>query len=526
MRLVESRRVTGPHLLLDRPGAAAEIELEPGDDVVGLCERAGEVVRALGWTWAPVVRAWPGGVSIAFEAPEDQLETASYVFDHLIDGAPSLDELRTGGEVERKPQLVAFLAAVRARGLPVFWEDGGVTVGLGANGQTWPLDALPDPATVGGGRIPFALITGTNGKTTSTRLLARMAREAGYITGNTSSDGVVVGDDTVQRGDWTGPGATRQVMRDQRVGFAVLETARGGLMRRGLAVVGADAALVTNVSDDHLGEWGITDLASTAQMKLVVAKGLRPGGVLVVNQACAPLAEAAAPLHPVWFGVEPGPDRAAYVEDGWIVVDGWPLVALANVPITLGGAARFNVENVLGASLVACRVGLDRGAIVRALRGFLPTPHDNAGRMNVFDWHGAKVIVDFAHNPDGVRQLGVVLRALPAQRRLVLLGQAGDRRTEDVASLVREVCAVGFDRYQLKELPEHRRGKLLGEVPAALRALLVEYGVPAEQIADPPDDGELAAVHSALAWSQPGDLLLLLVHEQFEDVVALLSGAA
>lgn len=523
MRLVESRRVTGPHLLLDRPGAAAEIELEPGDDVAGLCERAGEVVRALGWAWRPVVRSWPGGVSIAFEAPEDQLETASYVFDHLIDGAPPLEELRAGSAAERKPHLLAFLSAVRARDLPVFWDDGGVTVGLGALGRTWPLDALPDPESVDGDRVPFVLVTGTNGKTTSTRLLARMAREAGYTTGNTSSDGVVVGDDTVQRGDWTGPGATRTVMRDPRVGFAVLETARGGLMRRGLAVVGADAALVTNVSDDHLGEWGITDLASTAQMKLVVAKGLKPGGVLVVNQTCAPLAEAAGPLHPVWFGVEPAPDRAAYVEDGWVVVDGEPLVALADVPITLGGAARFNVENVLGASLVACRVGLDRGAIVRALRGFLPTPHDNAGRMNVFDWNGAKVIVDFAHNPDGVRQLGAVLRALPAARRLVLLGQAGDRRPEDVASLVREICAVGFDRYQLKELPEHRRGKQLGEVPAALKALLIGFGVAPAQIADPPDDGELAAVRSALAWSRPGDLLLLLVHEQFDEVVALLS---
>jgi UDP-N-acetylmuramyl tripeptide synthase len=520
MRLLESRRLTGPHLLLDRAGAAAEIALEPGDDVAALVEAARLVVEGLGWPWRPARRDWTGGVSLAFEAPEDQLDTAAWVFDHLIDGEPTLDGLAAMATAERRPALLALLAEAAAAGLPALWDEHGLTLGLGARGRTWPLDALPDGVPDDVGRVPFCFITGTNGKTTTTRLVSRMVREAGLRSGHTSSDGVCIGSETVERGDWTGPGAARRVLRDGAVDVAVLETARGGLMRRGLVVTGADVVVVTNVSEDHLGEWGIEDLAATAQMKLVVAKGLRPGGALVCNAECAPLVEAAAPLGPLWFGVEPAADRAAFVRDGWIVAHGEPLVPLAEVPITLGGAARFNVENALAAALVGLGLGLPRAAVAAGLRGLRPDVADNAGRMNVLPYRGATAIVDFAHNPDGVRQLGAVVRALPAARRLVVLGQAGDRRDEDVIGLVDAIVAIGFDRIVLKDLPDHRRGKAPGEVPARLRALLRERGVRDDQLDEGPD--ELDAIERALAWSQPGDLLLLLVHERFDEAVARL----
>ena len=523
MRLEESRRITGPHLLLAAPGAGAEVWLEPGEDWSAPWARVRAAVEALGWPWRPGVRTWPGGVSLAFEAPEDQLETAAWVFDHAFEGAPPLAQLQADAAREAKPALLAFLAAVRARGLPVFWDEDRVTVGLGQHARTWSIDALPDPHTVEGGRVPLCFVTGTNGKTTTTRLVARMAQEAGYITGNTSSDGVVVAGETVKKGDWTGPGAARQVLRDDRVGFAVLETARGGLMRRGLAITGADAAIVTNVSDDHLGEWGIVDLAGTAEAKLVIARGLRPGGVLVANAGSAPLAAAAAPLGPVWFGYDPGPERAAWHEDGWLMLDGAPLLRVEEIPITFGGAARFNVENALGAALLARVMGIDRAAIVRALRAFRPTPEDNAGRMNVVDLGGVTAVVDFAHNPDGIRQIGPVIQALPARRRVIVLGQAGDRRDEDVAALVDEVVRVGFDHVVLKELPEHRRGRAVGEVPAMLRSLLLARGFPASEIDEEPD--ELPAVERALAWAEAGDLVLLLVHEHYDAVMERLRGA-
>jgi UDP-N-acetylmuramyl tripeptide synthase len=519
MRLVESRRITGPHLLLDRPGAGAEIELDEGDRLDDVLDRARAACATLGFPTDVVARRWPGGVSVAIEAPLDALETAAWVFDHAVEGSPDLPELLRRREAEANPALVAFVDAVRRRGLPVFWDEDGVTVGLGARGQTFPLDRLPPPESVEGGGIPFCFVTGTNGKTTTTRLIARIAREAGFVVGHTSSDGVVVAGIARHRGDWTGPGAARQVLRDTSVDFAVLETARGGLMRRGLAVTGAGAAIVTNVSDDHLGEWGICDLPSTAEMKLVVAKGVRAGGALIVNQGCAPLADVARARSPIWFGYDRGSERAAFFEGGWFHLGGAPLVAAADVPITLGGAARFNVENALGAALVAQQMGIATEHIVAGLTSFNPSPRDNAGRMNVFDHRGARVIVDFAHNPDGVRQLGAVVRALPGVRRLVVLGQAGDRRPRDVEALVDEICAIGFDRIQLKELPEHRRGKAIGEVPRMLRGMLEARGVSADVILDPPADGELAAIDAALQWAQPGDLVLLLVHEQFDDVV-------
>jgi cyanophycin synthetase len=454
------------------------------------------------------------------------LETAAFLFDHLLLGEPDWAGVLALQAAADAPRLRAVLALARQRGVPHLWDEDGLTLGLGVHARTWPLDALPADEEVVKERVPFCFVTGTNGKTTSTRLVAHIARVAGFVPGHTSSDGVVIGESAVQRGDWTGPGAARRVLRDPRVTFAVLETARGGLMRRGLAVMGADAALVTNVSEDHLGEWGICDLAATAEMKLVVARGLRPGGVLVVHGACAPLAEAARALAPVWFSVDPAacpaPPRA-YVADGQIVLDGEPLLPVADVPITLGGAARFNVENVLGAALLARVMGLPRAAIAEGLRTFLPTPEHNAGRMNVLTWRGAHAVVDFAHNPDGVRQLEPVVRALGAGgRRLVLLGQAGDRRDEDMAALVDAVVQIGFDRIQLKELPDHLRGRAPGEIPATLRAALEARGVAPSAIADAPDGGELAAVEAALAWSRPGDLLLLLAHEHPAEVVARL----
>ncbi|HMV70032.1 MAG TPA: cyanophycin synthetase, partial [Myxococcota bacterium] len=303
---------------------------------------------------------------------------------------------------------------------------------------------------------------------------------------------------------------------------AVLETARGGLMRRGLAVTGADAAIVTNVSDDHLGEWGIDDLLATAEAKLVVARGLRPDGVLVVNAGCAPLAEVAAPLQPLWFGYDPGPGRVAFHHGGWIVLDGQPLVRVDEVPITFGGAARFNVENAIGAALLAHVMGVNRVAIARALRAFQPTPEDNAGRMNVLDVGGVTAVVDFAHNPDGIRQIGPVVRGLPARRRAIVLGQAGDRRDEDVLALVDAVVELGFDHVILKELPEHRRGRAVGEMPAILRRRLVERAFPEAEIEEV--DDELPAVDRALAWAAPGDLVLLLTHERYDDVIRRLRG--
>lgn len=304
---LDTRRITGPHLLLPGPGAAAELRFAPGEDAQAWLGRwrlrAAALSAALGWRAEVAVRPWAGGASVGLTAPPDLLELACAVVEAAAaEGEPPLEALRARAEAEARPALRAAYAAATARGLPCFDDDEGFTAGLGARGCTWPLDALPDAAAlaqaVGAqgplGSIPVAQITGTNGKTTSSRLLAHIGAVAGLLSGHTSSDGVVVAGQTLHRGDWTGPGAARLLLRDPRVQLAVLESARGGLMRRGLPFVGTWAAAVTNISADHLGDWGLLTLEDMAEAKCVIARALRPEGVFL-TRAEDPHLEAALP---------------------------------------------------------------------------------------------------------------------------------------------------------------------------------------------------------------------------------------
>ena len=535
MRIEESRRITGRHLLLAGTGAAAELFFAPGDDeealLAGIRGRAERLAERLGWedAWL-VVRRWPGGASIALPAPIDQMEPAASLLEWAATGEPTEEAVVAEAERKALPALRLLLGRTLARGVPAFYDDDGFTAGLGRHAETWPVSALPsvvDPATHGG--IPFVYVTGTNGKTTTTRLLARIGREAGLVSGHTSSDGVVVQGEWVEKGDWTGPGAARMLFRRPEVELAVLETARGGLLRRGLVLDGAAAAIVTNISDDHLGEWGIDDLAAMAEAKLVVARAVTAGGRLIVGAEAGPLTSAVERLQAdrpdlkVRRFSATGPADAT-VSEGWLVVQGRPLLPVREIPITLGGAAVYNVQNALAAALCAAELGLPDAAIVAALRGFRPSPEDSLGRTNLFSLGGAHVLLDFAHNPDGVRRIGELSRGLVATvapgRRLVLVGLAGDRTDAIREAFVDEVLAIPPDLIALKELPEHWRGRAEGEMPALLRAAFEVRGFPSTQLLDVPDEREAAA--RLLDLAAPGDLVLLFVHEQVESVLALL----
>ena len=530
----EIRRVTGRHPLLPGAGAAAELW---GDDVsatlTALAPRLAEAQRAVGGEGTITLRPWPGGASVAFEAPVDVLDQAVLALEWALgeeDLAP-LGEIAAQAEAARSPALRALLAAAEALKLPAFFDDEGLTVGLGARGHTWALDALPSPAdlpSLGLGRIPFVFVTGTNGKTTSARALARIASEAGLVAGNTSSDGVVVRGEWIERGDWTGPGAARTLLRHPELTFAVLETARGGLLRRGLALSGADGALVTNVSDDHLGDWGLFTLEDMAWAKATVVEGVRPGGAVVVNAGC-PLCQAAvaarlpAGVRQLRFTSSLDPSAAAWVHDGQLWLGDGPLAPLDELPITLGGLASHNVENALGAAALAAAVGLPRHAIAAGLRGLRPNVAESRGRLNLFRVGGAWALVDFCHNPDGMRRIAALARAWPAERRLVLLGQCGDRSQDQLSALVRETLAAGPDRVIVKELPRHLLGRAPGEMTAVFSALLRAQGLPAEGLAHAPNEHD--AVAQALAWARPGDLLLLLIHEELDATLAALTAA-
>jgi len=526
VEIQDSRRLTGPSLLLARPGAILDVAC-PEEDLPDLIRRWEEEVRralgAVGWAEEELAtRSFPGGASLAMTAPADALYAATEVNEWAFlaarsrlrgGGAPDLtaaaERLRREIADEVDPALLGLRDEAERRGV-LFLADGErVTVGSGVGSRTFDADDLPAPEDVDWGTVhdvPLAVVTGTNGKSTT--------------------DGVVVGGETVEEGDYSGPEGARRVLRDERVETAILETARGGLLRRGLAVTRADAALVTNVSEDHLAEWGVTDLGTLVRAKLVVHRVVPPDGRLVLNAEDPELVLRAAAIdRPLaWFAldgangtvrrhVDRGGD-AAWLDGDTLVLarDGGAeaVLAASEVPIALGGAARYNVANALAALLVGSRLGFDTGALAEGLRRFTGSAAENPGRGNVFDLGGVRAIVDFAHNPHGCRALLSMAAALPAERRLVVLGQAGDRTDDAIRELARIVWRARPDRIVLKEMAEDLRGREPGEVPALFEGEFRRLGVPSGTVTRAAS--EIEAVREALRWAKPGDLLLLLSH--------------
>lgn len=522
----EARRIGGRHLLLDGCGAAVDVRPEDVDSVVATAKRG---LERLGWSGAPALHRHAQAVTVAIPAPPDGADVAVDLLDWAIGGGDDvgLDEIAESAPDRMNPRYRALVEAFP--GL-VFEGEDLVTIGHGAHARSHPPDELPTVEEAGTPRgVPMVWITGTNGKTTTTRLLAALASAAGLTVGRTSSDGVVIGEETVERGDWTGPGATRRVLRDPRVQFAALETARGGILRRGLALDGADVAIVTNVTPEHLGEWGVDDLDTMARAKLVLAKGLRRGGTLIVPAVSPPLAHVLPEilrerpdLRVLNFASVPRLPRP----DGWADAKylhiGDDRVPLDEIPITFNGTARHNVENALCATLAALAIGIPGDAISRGLRAFHPTVAENPGRMNTFRLpNGALAVLDFAHSPDGLARIAETIRRWPRSRRTLLIGQAGDRSDQDLHDFGAQAGLLSPHRVVLKEVTKRLYGRSLGEVPRHLLRGLVDGGVPANHIVGHAPD-ELTGVKMALHGATRDDVIVLLLHETLLDVVTIL----
>jgi cyanophycin synthetase len=563
MRLVDSRRLTGPNLQTLGPAALAEVAWDPGEDAeLAVAAWRREVARlheALGWP-APaevVARRFTGGAALCFTAPPDLLLVATEVNEYAVaragagwDGEfSSLEEalgcLRARTAEEAQPALRALWQAAAARGVFFLYGEGELTLGAGRRSRSYRIDVLPRVDEVPWaelGQVPVAFITGTNGKTTSARLLAHMARAAGRTPGLTSTEGIVVGGALVEEGDWTGPGGARAVLRRPEVDLAVLEAARGGILRRGLGVTRADAALITNVAPDHLGEYGVDDLATMAAVKAVIGRVVR--GRVVLNAADPELVALAGSFaaQVVYFAVEAehavvrahrarGGEAWVMREHALVRVVGEEvtrIVGVDEVPIAYGGAALYNVENALGAAAVGAGLGIPMEALRAALRSFGADPEDNAGRGQLEVVGGVRVLVDFGHNPDGVRAVMGLCAALrerpPGGRFTVILGLPGDRREEDFGKVAEEVAAGRPDRVLVHDLPGYLRGRAAGEVPGLLRTALLGCGMAADQVVWAV--GETAALEQTLGTARPGDFVLILAHIEGDGVRSALRAHA
>ncbi len=571
MLLVDARRLTGPNHMARAPLVLVEISLEPAEALeIVLSAYLGELWRvrhALGLPTSvtPVVRPHQGGAVIGYEAPIDEMlactemsEWAALSATELLAGRepfalePRLAEIETILARDRNPRLLALAAEARRRDLPFLWDDLEVSVGTGHLCASFSIASIPAVADVPWdtlGAIPVALITGTNGKTTSSRLLARVATEAGFRVGTSSTSGISIGSEIIEEGDWTGPAAARRILRRKDVELAVLETARGGILRRGLAIEACDAALITNVSDDHVGGYGIDDLDAMTAVKGVVAEAVRETGAAVLNARDPNLVRLAQRLSSrvIFFADLDAGDPAtrsvvtrhraggheAVVARGGEVV--WArgdeevvLLRVDAAPITFDGFARYNVENILGVIAAARALGIKDDAIVRGVRGFGTA--DNPGRGELVDLGGVRVLLDFGHNPDGVRAVLALVAALRAGhghgegRLTVVTGCAGDRREREIEEIARTVLEALPDRVIVRDLPDYLRGRALGEVPALFERAFRELGLPEGAFSIVPT--EVDALRSALHDARPGDFIAVLVHLDHAEVHAFLEERA
>ncbi|HSG41009.1 MAG TPA: Mur ligase family protein, partial [Thermoanaerobaculia bacterium] len=492
MNLLDSRRLTGPNLLLNGPGAALEVSLTPEEaasTIHAWREQARRLLDAVGWNNEEVAsRSYPGGASLAISAPIDALYAATELNEaawmaavaggDLADVPRVAERLRAEIAREANPALIALRDAAAARGISFLWDDYEASVGLGTGSVTWPVEALPDPDAVDWSAvhdIPVLLITGTNGKTTTVRLLASMVSAAGRVVGVTSTDRIEAGGEVIERGDFSGPGGARTLLRDRRVEVAILETARGGLLRRGLATSRADAALVTNIAADHLGDFGILDLRDLAEAKMVITKAVASQGRVVLNaddpELVAAARRVAAPV--VWFSLAPENPRvrnrlaaggeAAYLKDGNLILsrggEETLVISVSDFPIAFGGAARHNVANALAAIGMAGALGLSVETMAEGLRGVGTNSEDNPGRANLFERDGVRILLDYAHNPHGLKALLDLARSLPADRRLIVIGQAGDRDDEALRELAQIAWSFQPDHVIVKEMESLLRGR-------------------------------------------------------------------
>jgi cyanophycin synthetase len=374
-------------------------------------------------------------------------------------------------------------------------------------------------------RIPIAAITGTNGKTTTARMLAHIQKLAGHHVGLTSTDGVYIDGQRTVAGDMTGPVATRMVLSDPTVDVAVLEIARGGLLRAGMGVRHCDVGAVVNIKSDHLGLRGIGTLEQLAQVKRIVVEVARDTAILNADDPlCLKMADYTEANHLCYVTMDPthalvgehikAGGRGVVLESGIkgqmiTIYDRGahiPLLWTHLIPATLEGRAMHNVQNAMFAAAMGFSMGLKLEDVRHGLRTFDTTFFQAPGRMNIYDEHPFKVILDYGHNSAAVEAMcRLVERMEVTGRRICVLAAPGDRRDEDIAE-IGKIAAGSFDRYICRR-DDHLRGRKPDEVPHLLRDALLANGVSADQILVIPD--EQAAVDAALREAQPGDLVLI-----------------
>lgn len=528
-------------MIFDGPGSILDISCsaEEADLLIPVWQsNVEQMVAELGWDQPEIAsRKLLGGASMAFSAPIDALYAASAINEwawaasaHQLGSdiecpnfEQTAEEIRAAIAEEANPKLMQLIGDAASHRKTLLWDDDEVSVGLGSGAKTWPVREIPDELQWDSYHdVPVGLVTGTNGKTTTVRLATHIVRAAGMNVGLSSTDWISVNDRVIERGDWSGPGGARAVLREQDVDVAILESARGGLLRRGLGVDRANAALITNIAEDHLGDFGSQNLDELLDIKWIITRAVRASGTLILN-ADDRLLRSKAPEFDgklVWFSLSPDNDlinSAIANGDLCFILDGDALVMAeagekqqiclaGDIPITMGGAARHNIANSLSAAALTYCLGLPLDAISNGLKTMVQD--ENPGRCNIHEVDGKKVLIDFAHNPAAMNALFDMARAIPARRRALCFGQAGDRPEKLIREMTRDAWAIGLDQVMISELADYHRGREHGDVFAIIRDELQQCGASVSQIAH--HEEEMESFMAAMDWAEPGDLVIML----------------
>jgi cyanophycin synthetase len=503
--LTELRVLDGPNRFFSRPAVKVEFaSTEPGR-AAEVATRAGDAVRAL---YAALELQPP---RLTFRRSVDDLRAVvafpwrRRTISQAIGGAAARIAL---GRSNRRRELSSLRAIAHG-----------------------PRPALPIPT------LPIVAVTGTNGKSTTTRLVTHLLTAAGRRVGMTNSDGIYVDGSLVEAGDWTGFGGAARVLAEPGLDVAVLETARGGILLRGIGYERNDVSVVTNVSADHLGLNGVDTLDELAETKASVVRITRRDGWAILNADDPRVWKMRRETKARWYAVTLDPaspaiaesldraGRAAVYDNGWLVLHGAGrrparLVRAADLPVTFAGLSRYNIANALSAAAAADVLGLPRSKIAAGLRTFAQDAGANPGRMNLFERKGRFALVDFAHNEAGLIGLLEVARSLAGSHRVRLaLGTAGDR-TDEILVRLGELAAAADDLV-ICEKEHYLRGRDLAQMNELFRRGAAAGGYAGAVETYP---GELVALQALLSRARAGDVAAVMSHVERTDIFEWLAG--
>lgn len=556
-----SSRLLGQNRFFDVPGAVMDISLTENNQAVADLYQA-ELIKLLDLLpikdYSVKVQVFSSGVNIAMSYPYDLLMVACDILDwvwydvvDLLDKELAINlersQRRFKARIKDNQQLLLrrIYDKARKKQLNFLVHDDLLILGSGVTQFRTKLNLISKISDIPWkqiANIPCVLITGTNGKTTTTRLTEFICRRAKLKSGYCSSDWVMVNGKQVINGDLSGPTGHQQVLMHPKVEVAILEVARGGLVKRGLLPNYVTAATITNISHDHIGQSGINNLSDLAQAKGIVYQAIKADGIAVVNLDDAHICDLSlVNSRKAYLSTKLSENQIStylnasnfvvFLEDGKIVIktlqEKLTLNKIDSLPITIYGLAHYNNENVLHAVALCFSLGLSSAQISHGLARFGADEKSNFGRWNHYtSMNKGHLVVDLAHNPVG---LANILELAQGFRRLenltgkfsLLYGNTADRR-ETIPEIVALIIRYEVEEVTIKEFQTALRGSQVGEMPELFYNELIQQGFPATQIKIIAN--EVDAVNMILTQAKPEDFHLLCVHEHITEITTQLRG--